>query len=166
MMIKIFTVVYLEYPINSDTMMLKIFTWSKYLLMNLCSLSLYHHFSTLVLSSALAGCCVALLRLKVAADVSGRWWRMIASYSKIYSILQYLYALYSTLQHFTAFTAFYSIVQHFTVFVRCYSILQHFTATYSICTSWQQFTVFVVLYSILQHFTAFVRTYLQLSEGS
>ena len=32
MMIKIFTVVYLEYPINSDTMMLKIFTWSKYLL--------------------------------------------------------------------------------------------------------------------------------------
>jgi hypothetical protein len=165
MMIKIFTVVYLEYPINSDTMMLKIFTWSKYLLMNLCSLSLYHHFSTLVLSSALAGCCVALLRLKVAADVSGRWWRMIASYSKFtatYSIC----TLYSILQHFTAFTAFYSIVQHFTVFTAFYSILPHFTAIYSICTFWQQFTVFVVLYSILQHFTAFVRTYLQLSEGS
>jgi len=120
-------------------------------LMNLCSLSLYHHFSTLVLSSALAGCCVALLRLKVAADVSGRWWRMIASYSKFtatYSIC----TLYSILQHFTAFTAFYSILQHFTVFVRCYSILQHFTATYSICTSWHHFTAF---YSICTYFTAF-----------
>ena len=138
-------------------------------LMNLCSLSLYHHFSTLVLSSALAGCCVALLRLKVAADVSGRWWRMIASYSKIYSILQYLYAL----QNFTAFYSIYSILQHCTAL---YSILQYLyvvTAFYSIL---QQLTVFVrldsilqylyVLYSILQHFTAFVRTYLQLSEGS
>ena len=119
-------------------------------LMNLCSLSLYHHFSTLVLSSALAGCCVALLRLKVVADVSGRWWRMIASYSKIYSILQYLYALqhftalYSILQYLYVVTAFYSILQQLTVFVRLdsslqylyilYSILQHFTAFYSICT--------------------------------
>ena len=102
--------------------------------MNLCCLSLYHHFSTLVLSSALAGCCVALLRLKVAADVSGRWWRMIASYSKIYSILQ----------HFTAFTAFYSILQH----------LQHFTAFYSIL---QYLYVVTAFYSILQQLTVFVR---------
>ena len=116
--------------------------------MNLCSLSLYHHFSTLVLSSALAGCCVALLRLKVAADVSGRWWRMIASYSN----LQHLTVFVRTLQHFTAF---YSI----------YSILQHFTASYSICTSLQHFTAFysnlqylyvlTAFYSICTYFTAF-----------
>ena len=119
-------------------------------LMNCWSLSLYHHLSpTLVLSSALAGCCVALLQLKVAADVSGRWWRMVASYN---SNLQHLTVFVGTLQHFTAFTAFYSILQHFTVFVRCYSILQHFTATYSICTSWQHFTAF---YNICTYFTAF-----------
>jgi hypothetical protein len=131
--------------------------------MNLCSLSLYHHFSTLVLSSALAGCCVALLRLKVAADVSGRWWRMIASYSKIYSILQYLYAL----QHFTAFYSIYSILQHCTAFYSICTLLQHFTAFYS---NLQYLYVLTAVYSIcssLQHFTAFysICTYILAAVG-
>ena len=132
-------------------------------LMNLCSLSLYHHFSTLVLSSTLAGCCVALLRLKVAADVSGRWWRMIASPNKIFSSLQYLY----TLQHFTAFYSIYSILQHCTAFYSICTLLQHFTAFYS---NLQYLYVLTAVYSIcssLQHFTAFysICTYILAAVG-
>ena len=102
----------------------------------------------LLFSHQLAGCCVALLRLKVAADVSGRWWRMIASYSKIYSILQYLYAL----QHFTAFYSIYSILQHCTAFYSICTLLQHFTAFYS---NLQYLYVLTAFYSICTYFTAF-----------